>query len=70
MSAVEDSEARLFELNIWLSFSQADLGPTSGQALPCEEHAHYVYVYVSCFCFPSLELCKDLCLYEASGTEM
>ena len=27
----EDSEARRFELNIWLSFSQADLGPTSAQ---------------------------------------
>ena len=29
--SVEDSESRRFELNIWLSFSQADLGPTSGQ---------------------------------------
>ena len=31
--SVEDSESRRFELNIWLSFSQADLGPTSGQEL-------------------------------------
>ena len=29
--SVGDSESRRFELNIWLSFSQADLGPTSGQ---------------------------------------
>ena len=27
---VEDSESRRFELNIWLSFSQADLGPCPG----------------------------------------
>ena len=31
--SVEDSESRRFELNIWLSFSQADLGPTSSQEL-------------------------------------
>ena len=30
---VQDSESRRFELNIWLSFSQADLGPTSAQEL-------------------------------------
>ena len=29
--SVEDSESRRFGLNDWLSFSQADLGPTSGQ---------------------------------------
>ena len=27
--SVEDSESRRFEINIWLSFSQADLSPTS-----------------------------------------
>ena len=27
--SVEDSESRRLELNIWLSFCQADLGPTS-----------------------------------------
>ena len=31
--SVEDSESRRFDLNIWLSFSQADLGSTSGQEL-------------------------------------
>ena len=30
---VEDSESRRFELNIWLSFSQADLGGTSAQEI-------------------------------------
>ena len=29
----QDSESRRFELNIWLSFSQADLRPTSGQEI-------------------------------------
>ena len=29
--SVEDSGSRRFELNMWLSFSQADLGPTSAQ---------------------------------------
>ena len=29
--SVEDSESRRLELNIWLSFSQADLGPTYAQ---------------------------------------
>ena len=31
--SVEDLGSRRFELNIWLSFSQADLGPTSAQEL-------------------------------------
>ena len=31
--SVEDSESRRFELNGWLSFSQADLDPTSAQEL-------------------------------------
>ena len=31
--SVEDSESRRLELNMWLSFSQADLGPTSDQEL-------------------------------------
>ena len=31
--SVEDSESRRFELSIWLSFSQADLGPRSAQEL-------------------------------------
>ena len=29
----QDSESRRFELNIWLSFSQADLGGTSAQEI-------------------------------------
>ena len=29
--SVEDSESRRFELNIWVSFYPADLGPTSAQ---------------------------------------
>ena len=29
--SVEDSESRRFELTFWLSFSQADIGPRSGQ---------------------------------------
>ena len=31
--SVQDSESSRFESNIWLSFSQADLGPTSGQEI-------------------------------------
>ena len=31
--SVHDSESRRFELNIWLSFSQADLGPTSAPGI-------------------------------------
>ena len=31
--SVEDSESRRLELNIWLSFCQADLGPTSAPEL-------------------------------------
>ena len=30
---LSDSESRRFQLNIWLSFSQADLGPTFAQIL-------------------------------------
>ena len=31
--SVEDSDSRRFELNIWLSFCQADHGPIAGQEL-------------------------------------
>ena len=48
--SVEDSDSRRFELNILLSFPQADLGPTSAQE------------YFFSFFFQVLKLlCEDLC---------
>ena len=47
--SVEDSESRRFESNIWLSFSQADLGPTFAQ-----------FFFLSLIFFP-----EDLCSYRA-----
>ena len=56
--SVEDSESRRFELNIRLSFSQANLGPTSAQEL----------FFV--FFLESLELFFPRFVLIASGTEM
>ena len=49
--SVEDSESRRFELNILLSFSQADLGPTAGQFF-C-----VFFLFKFGFLF-----CEDMCL--------
>ena len=56
--SVEDSESRRFELNIRLSFSQANLGPTSAQEL-------FIVFFLE-----SLELFFPRFVLIASGTEM
>ena len=56
--SVEDSESRRFILNIWLSFSQADLGPRSAQEF-------FFFGFLE-----SLELFFLRLVLVASGTEI
>ena len=62
--SIEDSESRPFELNISLSVSQVDLGPTSAQELL----RTWYFVFLSLF-FISLKVCGTFLLKICAHSE-